>query len=303
MSRPLISVIIPIYNGAGLLEEAVQSILKQHLSDFELILINDGSTDHSLTILQSFTDPRIRIINQENIGLAASLNKGVSVAKADLVARLDQDDISEPQRLERQLKALQDHNLDAVFSQITKFGSHNSWSNLEKQRENYGSVILLKPMEYGCFIQSPLLAKRAVLQKLRYRTEYYPCDDWDLQVRLEEQYRAGLLEEKLVRYRFHGAANTYPTFFLMQEKRRWCEYNSFQRQASKPERSLQEYQKLQKSRYKKWNRRRKDLYFFHIRMGGENYLNAQYGKAIRHFLTGAVLAPQKFLQRITGRVR
>ena len=89
----------------------------------------------------------------------------------------------------------------------------------------------------------------------------------------------------------------------MQEKRRWCEYNSFRRQANESELSFEEYQALQKSRYKKWNRKRKDLYFFHVRMGGEHYLQARYVKAVRHFLTGAILAPEKWIQRITGRAQ
>ena len=303
MKQPAISVIIPIYNGADLLEDAVRSILAQSFTNFELLLINDGSTDDSLTRLHSFRDPRIRIIDQENIGLAATLNKGISLANAALIARLDQDDIAEPLRLARQLKALREHQLDAVFTQIIKFGSKNTWRNSEKQRESPGSVILLKPMEYGCFVQSTLLAKKSVLELLPYRAAYYPCDDWDLQLRLEEGYPAGLLEEKLIRYRFHDAANTYPTFFLMQEKRRWCEHNSFQRQVGKPELSFEAYQAQQTSRFKKWNRRRKDLYFFHIRIGGENYLHARYLQAMRHFMTGALLSPKKFIQRITGNVR
>lgn len=90
---PKISVIIPVYNKAAYLQETIQSVLAQSFTDFELILINDGSTDLSLDILQRFSDARIRIINQENQGLSQTRNTGVLASKADLIALLDADDL------------------------------------------------------------------------------------------------------------------------------------------------------------------------------------------------------------------
>ena len=262
--NPLVSVIVPVYNGAKYLTETVQSILQQSFSDFELLLLNDGSTDDSAVLLEGYTDPRIRVIHQENIGLIDTLKKGISLAKGTYIARLDQDDLSKPERLAHQLDAIQKNDLDVLYTQIEKFGVKNSWDNRERQTEKPGEVVLLKPLEYGCQLNSTLMAKKSVLEETTYRKEYYPCDDWDLQLRLEAKYRVGLLQEKLIRYRFHEAANTYPTFFMMQEKRRWCESNAIRRGQDLPEQTLEEYQRDQTSLYKKWNRRRKDLYLFHL---------------------------------------
>ena len=116
--RPSISVIIPVYNGVLFLEETVHSILNQSHRDFELLLINDGSTDDSLDMLHRFSDPRIRIVDQENMGLVGTLNKGFQMATADIVARLDQDDISEPHRLAHQLKQMHYHQVGNMLAYV-----------------------------------------------------------------------------------------------------------------------------------------------------------------------------------------
>ena len=102
---PQISVIMPVYNGERFLSEAVESILKQTYQDFEFIIVDDGSTDRSLEIIQYYQalDERIILIeNGKNIGVASSLNKGISAAKGEFIARMDADDISLPERLEQQ---------------------------------------------------------------------------------------------------------------------------------------------------------------------------------------------------------
>ena len=101
---PNISVILPVYNSARFIEEAICSILKQTMSDFELIVINDGSTDVSGEILEKIasTDSRIRLIQRLNKGLIPTLNEGLALAKSPFIARMDADDISMPNRLELQ---------------------------------------------------------------------------------------------------------------------------------------------------------------------------------------------------------
>ena len=299
--NPSISVVIPVYNGEQFLTETINSILQQSHRDFELLLINDGSKDGSLKLLHSFSDPRIRIVEQENMGLVGTLNKGIQMAKADIIARLDQDDISKPARLENQLKAMKKYDLDVVFTQVEKFGAKNTWDNRERQTEKPGEVVIVKPLEYGCQLNSTLLAKKEALLQYPYRKEYYPCDDWDLQLRLEANYRVGILQEKLIHYRFHDSANTYLTFFMMQEKRRWTERNAIRRGKGQPEQTLEEYKNDQTSRYKNWNRRRKDLYFYHFRMGGDSYLQGRYLHMIKHMMIALPLAPEKILKRVTGK--
>lgn len=106
---PCISVILPIYNGGVYLREAVQSILDQSYKDFELIIINDGSKDESWRILQEYGDSRIRLYDQENQGLVATLNRGIDLSNGKYIARMDQDDYSKPNRLEKQIDFLEQH--------------------------------------------------------------------------------------------------------------------------------------------------------------------------------------------------
>jgi len=104
-----ISVVMSVYNGEKYLREAIDSILSQTFHDFEFIIIDDGSNDGSAEVVRSYTDSRIRFVQQENRGLAAALNRGVLLARSGLIARMDQDDISMPDRFEKQYEYLQKH--------------------------------------------------------------------------------------------------------------------------------------------------------------------------------------------------
>jgi glycosyltransferase involved in cell wall biosynthesis len=102
---------MPVYNGSKHLSDAVDSILTQTYTNFEFLIIDDASTDNSFEILKSYKDDRIRLIkNEKNIGLSASLNKGLNLALGKYIARMDQDDISLPNRLEKQIEYFKEHN-------------------------------------------------------------------------------------------------------------------------------------------------------------------------------------------------
>ncbi len=106
---PLISVVMSVYNGERYLSEAIDSILSQTFTDFEFIIIDDGSTDTSAEIVHSYEDERVSLIRQKNTGLAAALNKGIELAKGEYIARMDADDVSLPERLEVQVDYLKRH--------------------------------------------------------------------------------------------------------------------------------------------------------------------------------------------------
>jgi len=105
-AAPRVTVLMGVYNGEAYLAEAIRSILQQTLSDFEFLIVDDGSTDSSRQIVESFSDPRIRLIVRPNRGLAASLREGIELARGEYVARQDADDVSLPSRLERQAALL-----------------------------------------------------------------------------------------------------------------------------------------------------------------------------------------------------
>jgi len=105
-SQPQITVLMPAYNAAAYIAEAIQSVLGQTFTDFELLIVNDGSSDNTLQIIRAFKDERVVVISQPNMGVAAALNTGLVHAKAELIARFDADDVCYPQRLEKQVDFL-----------------------------------------------------------------------------------------------------------------------------------------------------------------------------------------------------
>ncbi|MCB0698725.1 MAG: glycosyltransferase [Chitinophagales bacterium] len=108
-NSPLVTVLLPAYNAAPYMKEAVDSVLAQTFKDFELLVINDGSTDGTGEILRSYTDERVWLVEQENMGLVRTLNKGIELAKGKYIARFDADDVCYPDRLEVQMKFFQEH--------------------------------------------------------------------------------------------------------------------------------------------------------------------------------------------------
>jgi len=101
-NKPEITVLMPAYNAARYIAEAIESVLRQTFQNFELLIVNDGSTDATVNVIQSFNDPRIVLINRNNGGVAKALNTGLEYARADYIARFDADDICHPKRLELQ---------------------------------------------------------------------------------------------------------------------------------------------------------------------------------------------------------
>ena len=120
---PLVSVVMPVYNGAKYLAESIKSILNQRLTDFEFIIIDDGSTDESPQILQDFADrdPRIRLRIRSNRGISATLNESIQMSQGELVARMDQDDVSHPDRLAEQCEFMQAHTEIVVLGSAVRF--------------------------------------------------------------------------------------------------------------------------------------------------------------------------------------
>lgn len=159
LNTPLVSVVMPVYNGEKYLPEAIDSILKQTFTDFELLLINDASTDNSEKIINSYNDSRIIYIkNEQNLGLIKTLNKGLDLAKGEYIARMDQDDISSHERFAKQI---------ALFESNLEIGVCGTWFTLF--RENHEDQIIEHP-EYNdsikiglltsCFIGHPTVMMR-----------------------------------------------------------------------------------------------------------------------------------------------
>jgi glycosyltransferase involved in cell wall biosynthesis len=208
ISLPAISVLMPVYNAERYVAEAVESILKQTFTDFEFIIINDGSTDRSLQILQHYAkqDVRIRLINRENRGLVKTLNEGVGLAKTPYIARMDADDISYPCRLAKQVKFLEEHpGFVVIGSKVQLIDEDGDPLRLFSLETTHREIDLAHLQGEGGAIAHPaaMIRKDALKSVGGYRAEFIHSEDLDLWLRMAEGGELGNLPNVLVDYRQH----------------------------------------------------------------------------------------------------
>ena len=211
MNNPKVSVLMSVYNGEKYLRNAVGSILNQTITDFEFIIINDGSTDGSREILEAYNDDRIVLINQNNTGLTKALNKGLSLARGEYVARIDADDSANPARLEKQLIFLRNNPkvilLGSNCYKINENGSILSITDLPVDEVQIKWRLLF----YDCLYHSTVMFRRKEVDNLGgYNTTIPYAQDYDLWLRIAEKYPVANLKEPLVYLRVPGeGAITY----------------------------------------------------------------------------------------------
>lgn len=205
MAKPQITVLMPVYNAAPFLSQAIDSILNQTFENFEFLIIDDGSTDGSLDIIRSYTDSRIRLVeHKKNQGLIATLNEGIKLAEAPLIARMDADDISLPTRLEKQLKSLTENkDVVAVGSDATAISTDNR--PLYEQITLPSHEAIQRILAVACpFVHgSVVFRKDAVLQIGGYRAEAYLVEDYDLWARLAKVGKLANIKESLYQWRYN----------------------------------------------------------------------------------------------------
>jgi glycosyltransferase involved in cell wall biosynthesis len=305
-----LTVIVPIFNGMPHLAETIDSILVQGQPRFELLLINDGSNDEGRTksYLDSLTDSRVRVIHKDNEGLCLTMNLGFREARGSYVARVDQDDLCAPRRFEIQHTYLESHpTVDVVFSHTYKFGDKRVWHNPDKMSGGTAQkrVITYDALQHGSILHSTMMGRRSVFLEIGgYRQAYYPSDDYDLGLRLTEQYTVHILPDPLVLYRFHAGANTYKYFDRMQTTSRWAKDNARRRRSGLEERSLENYvQEGLPARWEHLNRKRKDAGRFYIRQAGQYFLDGRYGAAVFPLIIGTSLAPLAVFSRLSRGAR
>jgi glycosyltransferase involved in cell wall biosynthesis len=208
MKTSLISVIMSVYNSEKYLLEAIESILNQSYNNFEFIIINDGSKDNSLKILKKFQekDSRIILINRGNKGLAYSLNEGISLAKGDYIARMDADDISFPDRFEKQIKAMEDRKLDICGGTIKEF--YNNGKSRIKQYPLYDNEIKLSLISLSPFAHPAVMMKKNIFDKVKYNI-LEASQDYDLWAQIAiNGFTMGNIEDIVLKYRIHDGQIT-----------------------------------------------------------------------------------------------
>lgn len=209
---PIVSVVMPVYNAERFVAQAVESILGQTFSDFEFIIIDDGSTDYTPTIIAKYKDPRIKVIRKErNEGIVSALNLGIALARGDYIARMDADDISLPHRLEVQMKLIEKDPsiilLGGWCKEIDENGkiikTHRYPESHEKLVNNLINIKKFPPHP------SMIFRKDLVLKVKGYRERFRHAEDADLWLRLVDHGKFACVPEVVLLLRKHKMNVSY----------------------------------------------------------------------------------------------
>lgn len=206
-----VSIAIPFYNAENYLMDAVKSVFAQTHKDWELILIDDGSSDGSLKIAKSINDPRVRVVSDgKNKKLAYRLNQVIQLARYDIIARMDADDLMTPDRIEKQLKILMDNDdLDLVSSGLYSITDSN---NLIGQRWHHSESISFKDLLFknGCgIVHAALIGKKDWFERNPYDESLKVAQDYDLWIKakFKNDLKIHLIQEPLYFYREENNVN------------------------------------------------------------------------------------------------
>ena len=202
---PRVSVVMSVYNDQSHLQEAVESILAQTFEDFELIAIDDGSTDQSSALLKAFDDPRLKILEQDNRGLTCSLIRGVSTARGQYLARQDADDVSDAERLAEQVAFLDSHPEVALVGTMAAIIDERGDRISSRRLEARPDAAHGKLSRENQFVHGSLMMRRDAYQAVGgYREFFRYSQDYDLVLRLAERWQTANLPNMRYRHRMRA---------------------------------------------------------------------------------------------------
>lgn len=218
MTSPAVSVVVPVFNGERFLRESIISVLGQTFSNFEIIVVNDGSTDGSPEIVRSFSDPRVRMVSHaKNLGLAEARNTGIRSSRGVYIALLDSDDIAEPTRLADQVEAMErDSTLAYLGTWALRFQSHTPAVTKVWKTETTDTELRILLMFRNRFNASSTIFRRAVVPAGLFAS-IPMAEDYKFAVAMSKLGRIGNLPKPLVRYRQHATSLTVSKQTLMTD--------------------------------------------------------------------------------------
>jgi glycosyltransferase involved in cell wall biosynthesis len=305
----MISVILPVYNAADFVASAIESILQQTFQDFELIVIDDGSTDNSLEVIHRYlSNPKVKVIKGEHKGLSCALNLGIAEAQYDWVARMDADDIAMPERFQRQLEATRS------LPQVVAWGTYafyisakgkklglassgpTSIEDFEGQREEGHLVQLIHP--------TVILKKEIVLAAGGYRTEFEPVEDLDLFNRMAAYGPILAIPEPMLQYRIHNQSVSMKRFFFQRVLMRYVISSHRRSLEQLPAQTFDEF--LKDYNHTLWlarlDRARKTYGMFFYRKAGLAAGDASYISGAVYFILSVLCNPSYSLRRFRKQV-
>ena len=201
---PTVSVVLSVRNGGSDLPQALDTILKQSFSDFELIAINNGSTDGTREFLDQIGDPRVQAYHQEDMGLAAALNRGISLARGRYIARQDHDDLADPTRIAKQVAFLDAHPDHALVGTCAEIWAGDAPSGRFHDHPTEDDILRFDLLLNNPFVHSSVMMRKAALDHVGgYASDpaRQPPEDYELWSRLARHYRVANLGERLTVYR------------------------------------------------------------------------------------------------------
>lgn len=274
-----VSVLLPVFNGEKYIKEAVDSVLSQTFTDFELLILDGGSTDNTLNILKAYNDKRLRIVPCNSGSIAGDLNQGYKQAKGEYIARMDGDDICMPERFAKQVKYLDTHpECDALGTAYKHF--YNSAELNRGQTKRPGKQQKITNKDHLLTNDRPFIAhptammRKTALEKIAdngniYRPQFVSAEDCDLWLRFSEHTILHNLDDVLLKYRVRKNSLTYTNeaksflyaFFAM--------VNSYERMSGEPETIWKgEYEGIKQAQKKYYFSHNIWLFFLH-----EKYFN------------------------------
>lgn len=215
---PRISIVIPTHNSEKTIAKTIDSVLKQSFTDFELIVINDGSQDKTLEVVTNINDSRIKVLSYPNAGANVSRNRGLYIAEGEFVSFLDADDIWSPDKLASQLQALQNHSAAKVAYSWTNYIDDNdkfllAGTHITANGDIYEQLLITNFLESG---SNPLICKEAIIQLGGFDELLPAAQDWDMWLRLADKYDFVCVPQPQVLYRIR--ANSQSSNLHRQEK-------------------------------------------------------------------------------------
>lgn len=220
---PLISVILPVYNAEKFLKQAIESVLSQSFTEFEIILINDGSTDDSEKEIKAFNDSRIRyFLNKTNLGLIDTLNKAIGLSRGKYIARMDADDICEPNRFEKQFNHLESNPDVVICGSWAKIIDESNATKGRIKRIDSNELIRANMLFTTPFIHPTVMIRREIFDTHLYNADAKHCEDLELWVRLSQNlhYKFHNLPNYLLKYRIHPSNISVTQNDYQTEKRK-----------------------------------------------------------------------------------
>lgn len=211
----MISVIIPLHNSEKTIEQTIQSVLQQTVTDLEIIIVNDGSTDSSLQKVEAVNDPRVKVYSFENAGAAVSRNRGFAQSSGELISFLDADDLWTPDKLEAQAAALDEHPEASVAYSWTEFIDESDQLivkgqavTVNTQQEAYRRLLVGNFLDSG---SNPLIRRKAIATINGFNESLKACQDNDFYLRLAMHYAFVNVPKYQIKYRLSSTSMTANT--------------------------------------------------------------------------------------------